>query len=111
MPAGPGGSKPDLALSYNSASMDGANGRRPQGRASWAGLGWTLETPVIALERTYAEDVTFYALSLGNRSYTLVRGAALVPNAFWGDPTQWEWHTSDESYLRIRASGPGSFMP
>ena len=50
LPAGPDGSAPQLALSYNSGSVDGRTSAT-NNQASWAGLGWDLNPGFI--ERRY----------------------------------------------------------
>ncbi len=108
LPAGAGGQKPDLTLSYNSQQMDGKNGQRPKGRAGWAGLGWTLEMPSIGLQRTYTDSVVYYSLSVGGVNTQLARGAALVGSPNPAIPSDWEWNTTDESYIRVRAVAAGT---
>ncbi|MGB0514599.1 MAG: glycosyltransferase, partial [Wenzhouxiangellaceae bacterium] len=44
VPPGPGGLQPSLALSYNGQVVDGATGHT---QASWAGMGWSLDTGYI----------------------------------------------------------------
>ncbi|MBI5295074.1 MAG: hypothetical protein HY869_06330 [Chloroflexi bacterium] len=44
LPAGPGGLKPSLTLSYNSQVIDQA---RIDTQASWVGMGWSLDAPAI----------------------------------------------------------------
>jgi len=108
VPAGPGGVKPPLNLRYNSQATDGTPGERAGGRAGWAGLGWSLDPGAVALQRTYNDGETYYTLSFDGRSYQLIRGAALVAGASPDNPSQWEWKTTDETYLRVRVDANGA---
>jgi len=108
VPAGPGGVKPPLTLSYNSQTVDGKPGQHEGIRAGWTGLGWSLDTGFVALQKTYNQDsANYYNLSFGGHAYTLTRGMALVTGADPNNPSQWEWKTSDETYLRVRVDTNG----
>ncbi len=108
VPAGPGGVKPPLNLRYNSQAVDGTPGEHAGGRAGWAGLGWSLDPGAVALQRTYNDGETYYNLSFDGHAYLLIRGAALVTGASPDNPSQWEWKTTDETYLRVRVDPNGS---
>ncbi len=108
VPAGPGGVKPPLNLRYNSQAVDGTPGEHAGGRAGWAGLGWSLDPGAVALQRTYNDGETYYNLSFDGHTYMLIRGAALVTGASPDNPSQWEWKTTDETYLRVRVDPNGS---
>src|SRR5258706_13795948 len=81
LPAGPGGLKPSLALSYSSAATDGVTGQRPLQQAGWVGKGWSLDTGFIAQNKTRisaSSTVEYYSVVVNGQSYDLQRGAALV---------------------------------
>ncbi|NJM07894.1 hypothetical protein HC891_19440, partial [Candidatus Gracilibacteria bacterium] len=105
VPAGPGGLKPQLNLTYNSSATD-SNGWNNSHQAGWVGWGWTLETGSISFNRLHIEkgdEASYYALTINGRSYTVVRGSARPGGGDVGDPTHWNWYTADESHLKIRA--------
>lgn len=105
VPAGPGGTKPGVSLSYNSTSSDGKSGMRPKQQSGWVGKDWSLDTGYIALNR-HAFDTAasrYYSLVFDGRSYDLVRGATRNGGGSLTDPTKWEWYTTDESFIRVRA--------
>jgi RHS repeat-associated protein len=104
VPAGPGGIKPSVQLSYNSTATDGIGGQRAKQQAGWVGKGWSLETPYIALNRVGGEGSPsrYYSLVLGGQSYELVRGAALVMTPTLSNPTHWDWRATDESFIKVR---------
>lgn len=109
MPAGPGGAKPTLTLSYNSQANDGPQGRRSRSRADWLGLGWSLETGSIGLIKSYNQGQTLFSLSLDGKTYQMVPGAKRAGNVgdYDPDPTHREWHTSDESFLKVTVAQNG----
>lgn len=107
-PEGPAGLRPDLRLAYNSAQTDGASGERPLLQAGWAGKGWSLDPGAIALMGTPGGPAG-YTLVLGGRSYTLYRGASLVGAT--GKASDYDWKTSDEDFLRVRAEYLGEADP
>jgi RHS repeat-associated protein len=90
VPAGPGGFQPSLELTYNSQAVDNASGST---QASWAGMGWSLETGYIQRNMhgsmTWLEDDT-YTLEMNGQSYMLLKG------------TDGFYHTVNESFLRIQ---------
>lgn len=106
VPAGPGGIKPNLSLTYDSTSTDGDTGTRQKQQASWAGKGWSLDTGYVALNRLPAEsDVSrYYTLVFNGQSFDLVRGEHRTGRGTsLSDPTNWEWHPTDENFIRARA--------
>ncbi|MDQ3929351.1 MAG: hypothetical protein M3328_09410, partial [Chloroflexota bacterium] len=109
VPAGPGGIKPSFALSYNSSATDGNVGTREKQQSSWVGKGWSLDTGYIALNRRGSDRASsrYYTLVLNGQSYDLVRGAARVSSPSLTNPVHWEWRTTDESFLRVRAESNG----
>lgn len=110
VPGGPVGLKPDLRLGYNSAQTDGASGERPMQQAGWAGKGWSLDPGAISTLRTPDGTFAGYTLALSGRAYDLYRGQLLRPSA---TPlvSDYEWKTSDESFLRVRAEYLGETDP
>jgi RHS repeat-associated protein/uncharacterized repeat protein (TIGR01451 family) len=109
VPAGPAGIKPSLALSYNSASTDGATGRRPLQQAGWAGKGWSLDTGYVALNKLpgQGKHSRYYSLVFDGQSFEVVRGAARVSSPNLENPTHWEWRSTNESFIRVRAESNG----
>jgi hypothetical protein len=107
VPAGPSGIKPSLELSYSSAATDGASGLREKQQSSWVGKGWSLDTGSISLNKVVDGGYTtrYYTMVLNGQSFDLMRGAQLPGNSGSEDqdPTHWEWHPSDESFIRVRA--------
>jgi RHS repeat-associated protein/uncharacterized repeat protein (TIGR01451 family) len=113
VPAGPAGIKPSLNLGYNSASTDGATGKRPLQQSSWVGKGWSLDTGFVALNKLpgQGKHSRYYSLVFNGQSFELVRGAARTgircetgrPCPDLENPSHWEWHTTDESFIRARA--------
>ncbi|MBA4376541.1 MAG: hypothetical protein C0401_10275, partial [Anaerolinea sp.] len=98
VPPGPGGLQPSLTLSYNSQVVDDATNRS---QASTVGMGWNLITGYIERMMNNTEndirDDTFY-LVLDTGSFLLLPIAG-DPD---GDPNTVDYHTSDETFLRIR---------
>ncbi|MDQ5824344.1 MAG: NBR1-Ig-like domain-containing protein [Chloroflexota bacterium] len=118
VPAGPGGVKPSVSLSYSSGSSDGGGGEREKQQTGWVGKDWSLNSGYIALNRRGSDRAAarYYTLVLNGRSYDLVRGDPRVgfrgnafgePTASVNDPTNWEWKTPDESFMRVRAERNG----
>jgi RHS repeat-associated protein/uncharacterized repeat protein (TIGR01451 family) len=107
VPAGPGGMKPQLQLTYDSSATDGPGARWYLRQAGWAGKGWSLDNGYIALNRMTADKASprYYTAVFGGKSYELVRGAKLNPAASdaGANPADWEWRTTDESFIRVRA--------
>jgi RHS repeat-associated protein len=112
VPAGPGGIKPSLSLSYSSAATDGSGGQRRDMQSSWVGKGWSLDTGAVVLNKiqiTSAQTVDHYAMSFNGRSYDLIRAEAHAqyytdnnpntPNP--DDITHWVWRPTDESFIRV----------
>ena len=108
VPAGAGGLKPDVALSYSSAATDGPGGTRQKAQSSWAGKGWTLQTGYVARNKINmgATTVSYFSLVFSGRSYDLV-GTPLVGNADPNKPTDWSWRATDEAFLKIQVVEQG----
>jgi RHS repeat-associated protein len=117
VPAGAAGIKPSLALSYNSASTDGKTGERPLQQAGWVGKGWSLDTGYVALNKLpgQGKHSRYYSLVFDGQSFELVRGAERTgivcetgrscPDV--ENPSHWEWHSTNESFIKVRAEGNG----
>lgn len=117
LPAGPGGIKPSLALSYSSSSTDGASGRRPKQQSSWVGKGWSLDTGYVALNRLASDTgrSRYFSLVFNGQSFDLMRGSlrAGIPitQANTLDPSHWEWKPTNESFIRAIAEPQGPSTP
>ena len=109
VPAGPGGIRPELALTYSSGATDGRSGRRPKTQSSWVGKGWSLDTGSIAMYKTrvYSQERLRFALMLGGLAADLVRSDPLVANPSPTNPTHWEWRSANESFIRARVLDAG----
>lgn len=109
VPDGPGGSKPDLKLSYSSAATDGPGGMRTKSQAGLVGKGWSLDTGSVALNKIAINDdgrnFLYFALTFDGRSFDAVPAgpAPGITNPNPNNPWEWLWKTTDESHLRIRA--------
>jgi RHS repeat-associated protein len=112
VPAGPGGLKPALSLSYSSAATDGSGGKRRDAQSSWVGKGWSLDTGSVVLNKiqiTNAQTVDHYAMSFNGRSYDLIRAEGHAHYYTDTDPntpnpdniTHWVWKPTDESFIRV----------
>ena len=116
LPAGPAGLKPSLALSYSSGATDGRQGEREKQQAGWAGGGWSLDTGSIGFRKIAFDSGYFYTLSFNGKAYDLVRGEPLFQPGSAGhqngsdphNPADWDWNTSDESFLKVRALTNGT---
>ncbi|MDQ5823422.1 MAG: DUF11 domain-containing protein, partial [Chloroflexota bacterium] len=112
VPTGPAGVKPSLGLSYNSTATDTRIDTRwrPQSQSSWVGKGWSLDTGYVALNRLSGDPEAgrYYSLVFDGKSYDLVRGAPRVQNPNLAKPNEWEWHPTDESFIRARAETTGT---
>jgi RHS repeat-associated protein len=106
VPAGPGGIKPSLSLSYSSAATDGDSGKREKQQAGWAGKGWSLDTGYIARHKQvytdYGSNFPYFSLVLNGQSFTLIRGNELVSGALDYELDKWEWYSSNEEFLRFK---------
>ncbi len=102
VPAGPAGIKPQIQLSYNSAATDGKTGLRALQQASWVGKGWSLDTGFVGLNKVGPNgiDSRYYSLVFNGQSFNLVRGNPLGANHRLTHPEDWEWHPTDESFIR-----------
>jgi RHS repeat-associated protein len=110
VPAGPAGMKPSVALSYNSASTDGASGQRPKQQAGWAGKGWSLDTGYVAVNRLpgISGPARYYSMVFDGMSFEVVRGDPTVQNPQDSNPTHWEWRSTNESFAKIKVLSNGS---
>ncbi|HEU4323529.1 MAG TPA: RHS repeat-associated core domain-containing protein [Roseiflexaceae bacterium] len=118
LPAGPGGLKPSLALSYSSASSDGMGGTRTKWQSGWVGKGWSLDPAgyVARNKSTIGKEWDTFTLVFGGRSYHLVKGRltgqATNGRACTNPATEgnyfecWTWHSVDEDFVRVRAMMP-----
>jgi hypothetical protein len=78
LPVGPGGIKPALELSYNSAATDSTFGQRFKQPSSWVGKGWSLDTGEVALRKIDAGNGTLI------NTYVLAFGEGVKPTSFSG---------------------------
>ena len=107
VPAGAGGMRPSVQLSYSSAASDGSSGKRQVWQASWVGEGWSLDPGAISFNAVQPgasrASMGYYTLVLNGQSYNLVREAGICGGTCNNDdPSQWDWRTSDESFMRVR---------
>jgi len=89
VPAGAGGLQPALNLSYYSQVVDQAN---MWTQPSWAGMGWSLDTPYITRDMhgtssNVGDDM--FILAMNGMNYHLMRGA------------DGYYHTENETFTRI----------
>ena len=114
VPEEPGGMKPDVTITYNSAATDGPGGMRQKQQSSWVGKGWSLNTGYIVtnkLEPGDSNDPGHYSLVLDDREYSIMRSEALTTTPSLTDPADYAWRTTDESFIRIRAFPNGVSNP
>ncbi len=119
VPAGPSGIKPDLSLSYNSAATDSGGSQRPLAQAPWVGKGWSLDPGSIALNiqnSPYDTIVGYYTLVLNGQSFDVVRRECARPSTGQticdnNQPDQWNWDTTNKSFLKVRAVYVGNSDP
>lgn len=110
VPAGPGGLKPALSLSYSSASNDGSGGLRGKLQASWVGRGWSFDPAgSVSYNESAGSSSTQwdnFAFTFGGRSFDVVKGALLPGYTDYSDTdiTHWSWHATDENFVRVRAN-------
>jgi RHS repeat-associated protein/uncharacterized repeat protein (TIGR01451 family) len=116
VPAGAGGLKPSVELSYSSATSDGTSGARDKWQASWVGKGWTLDPAgSVSVNKSLVGDGwNHYSFVFGGRSFDAVRGQLLPPYTdYFNDrnPAHWSWHAADENFTKVRAEdlGNGSY--
>ncbi len=97
VPPGPGGLQPSLTLGYSSLPVDSALART---QASWAGMGWTLDTGYVVRDSHgtsgYPGDDTF-SLNVGGIAAALLP----IPDAD-GDPNTTDFKTVDDTFWRVR---------
>ncbi|MDQ5823738.1 MAG: hypothetical protein M3441_05925 [Chloroflexota bacterium] len=105
LPAGAGGMKPNLTLSYNSSSTDGKTGMRALHQASWVGKGWSLDVGYVALNKIVNEEEgdRYYTLVFNGQSYDLQRQRRSdISNPKPHVPTEWNWRPTDESFIKVQ---------
>jgi RHS repeat-associated protein len=95
LPAGPGGLKPSLQLSYASSGIDGKGGESYYTLSEWVGRGWSLDTGSIAVNRIGDEVTPYYSLVLNGQSYDLV----------WSGNA---WRATNESFIKINRVANGN---
>ncbi len=106
VPTGAGGLKPQLNLSYSSASSDGTALAKRQ--SSWVGKGWDLTVPYVALNKRSGADSDYYSLVLNGQSSNIVRGGQLTSTPFSINYLKgWYWYPTDENFLKVRYDEPG----
>ncbi len=97
VPPGPGGLQPEVVLNYNSQVVDQSNSLA---QASWAGMGWSLDTGSIERNThgTYStQDDTFF-LNIRGVSSQIVKD------------TSGNYHLSDENFWKVKfISNPSSW--
>ncbi len=107
LPAGPGGLKPALALSYTSADTDGKSGQRPNYQAGWAGKGWSLGNGYVARRKISSTPppgfYESYTLNLGGREYDLVNAGLIAGHADDGNADNYLWKTVDDPSVKVQA--------
>ncbi|NJN16642.1 MAG: hypothetical protein HC822_10395 [Oscillochloris sp.] len=104
VPAGPGGLKPNLVLSYASNADDGSSGARNYHQAGWVGRGWSFQ-PGGAIARNKngcCENWDHFTLTAMGHSFDVTRGNPIVSPYQESDLSDWEWHIVDEAYWKIR---------
>lgn len=105
VPAGPVGIKPQLSLSYSSASGDGKGGLRTKQQASWVGRGWSLATGSVNLNKAavYSHQYDYYSFTFNGQSFDLFRGNGLVASPSPYRPWEWAWSSTDETFAKVEA--------
>ena len=87
LPAGPGGVKPTLTLSYNSRRIDGIGSDSPSGQE---GLGWELGIPVIEWRGFSGEGG---GLNLENSLMLTINGISVRVIPTWPVGQNWQYNT------------------
>ncbi len=113
VPAGPGGLKPPVSLNYSSAATDGGTGVRFDQQAGLIGKGWSLDFGSVGVRKVVrdastANIVKTYTLTINGQSYDVERGSARVGSPNPNTPSDWNWYTTDESFLKIYATPNGA---
>ncbi|KAB8145948.1 hypothetical protein F8S13_02405 [Chloroflexia bacterium SDU3-3] len=115
LPAGPGGLKPAVSLSYSSAATDGPGGNRAKAQAGWVGKGWSLSADgSISRNKSLSSSPgqwDHFSVVFAGQSFDIVRGELIAPNTDYGNTAaldQWTWHATDENFSRVRAVYTGS---
>lgn len=104
VPAGPAGVKPNFDLSYNSSGEDGADTMTLRNQAGWVGKGWSLDPGSVALNDIGDGTESIYSMSVNGMSFDLVRTVPLVQGAVATNPSDWEWRSTNETFVRVRAT-------
>jgi RHS repeat-associated protein len=111
VPAGAGGLKPNLELSYASTASDGKGGMRRTQQAGWVGKGWSLDTGSVAFNKAsvYSNQYNHYSVVMNGMSFDLVRAEATAGNTGPSDPdpTHWAWRPTDENFVKVRVVANG----
>lgn len=102
LPAGPGGIKPNVALSYSSSSTDGKGGLRAKQQAGWVGRGWSLDTGSVSSNKV-ADGRTYYSLVFNGQSFDVTRGAALVGSPVEANLSHWTWTPVNDTFAKVTA--------
>ena len=113
LPAGPGGLKPAVALSYSSAASDGSTGDRPFWQAGLVGKGWTLDAGGAVARHTSLAGPMWdhFTLVFSGQAFDLVRGQLTNGCTNYADTASlqcWTWHAVDENFVRVRAEWTGA---
>jgi RHS repeat-associated protein len=108
VPAGPGGLKPVVSLSYSSAASDGPGGLRELWQAGPVGKGWSLNAggSVMRNKSLAGSNWDHFSLVFEGRSFDIVRGQLLSPCTDYQNGAAlecWSWHAVDEHFVRVRA--------
>lgn len=114
VPEGPGGTKPELYLGYDSATTDGPAGLRAKEQAGWVGPGWTLHTGYVAtrkLQLGEANDPGHFSIVLDGKTYDLMRAEPITSTPGVLNPTDYIWRTTDESFIKIYVEQNGVSTP
>lgn len=108
VPAGAAGHKPAVNLSYSSAASDGSNGMRPLWQASSVGKGWDLGIGGSIGRNTSAGSSDHqwdsFSLVFDGQSSDMVRGQPLDGNYTNLAESNWTWHATDETFVKLRKS-------
>ncbi|NOK71559.1 MAG: hypothetical protein GFH25_541324n2 [Chloroflexi bacterium AL-N10] len=114
LPAGPGGIRPELALSYNSGATDGEGGLRFNQQAGWSGRGWSLDTGSVARRKIRTDGATtvdYLVLTLNGQSFDLMRGPARVTAPEERQLWDWRWFPTNENFMRVQGISLGQSIP
>lgn len=108
LPSGSNGVKPDLNLSYDSATTDGLYGERHKLQASWVGKGWSLDTGAVSLNKTQ-DGRNYFTLVLNGKSFDVVQAEPLNgSNSNRNHLEDFAWRPTDETFIKVRAIYTGN---